>query len=114
MTSPQSDKIFSGSIPKLYEEYLVPMSFEPYAEGLAKRLATRKLARVLEIAAGTGIVTRHLASVPTGEASIIATDLNQSMLDLASENLRDSPRFLNKRCRIAFNETRNGTPEVFH
>jgi hypothetical protein len=39
MNSPESDKIFAGSIPKLYEEYLVPLIFRPYAEDLANRLA---------------------------------------------------------------------------
>jgi len=85
MSSLQSDKIFSGSIPKLYEEYIVPMIFEPYAGDLAKRLTSRRLARVLEIAAGTGVVTRHLASLLPEDVSIIATDLNQPMLDLASK-----------------------------
>ena len=30
-----SDKVFAGSIPDIYDEYLVPMIFEPYAEDLA-------------------------------------------------------------------------------
>jgi ubiquinone/menaquinone biosynthesis C-methylase UbiE len=85
MSSPQSDKNFGGSIAKFYNEYIGPLIFEPYAEDLARRLATRRLARVLEIAAGTGVVTRHLASLLPDEVSIIATDLNQPMLDLASE-----------------------------
>lgn len=85
MSSPQSDKIFAGSIPKLYEEYLVPLIFEPYAEDLASRLARRTPAWVLEIAAGTGVVTRHLASLLPEGVSIVATDLNQPMLDMASE-----------------------------
>ena len=84
MASPDSDKAFSGSIPKLYETYLVPMLFEPYAADLAKRLASRTPARVLEIAAGTGVVTRRLASVLPQSVSIVATDLNQPMLDLAA------------------------------
>src|SRR5713101_2688257 len=79
-----TDKIFTGSIPKLYETYLVPLIFEPYAADLANRLASRSLTRVLEIAAGTGVVTRALASVLPERASIVATDLNQSMLDQAS------------------------------
>ena len=85
MSSPQSDKVFAGSIPKLYEEYLVPLIFEPYADGLAKRLASRKLTRVLEVAAGTGVLTRHLASLLPDNVSIVATDLNQPMLDFASD-----------------------------
>jgi SAM-dependent methyltransferase len=82
--TPDSDKLFSGSIPKLYEEYLVPLIFEPYAKDLANRLAARTPARVLEIAAGTGVVTRHLASALPEHVSIVATDLNQPMLDMAS------------------------------
>ena len=63
MTNPEIDKVFAGSIPKIYEEYLVPLIFEPYAADLANRVASRSPARVLEIAAGTGVVTRKLASV---------------------------------------------------
>src|SRR5712692_8864275 len=79
-----TDKVFAGSIPKAYETYLVPLLFEPYAADLVNRLASRSLTRVLEIAAGTGVVTRALASVLPERASIVATDLNQSMLDQAS------------------------------
>jgi SAM-dependent methyltransferase len=84
VTGLDSDKVFRGSIPKLYEEYLVPMIFEPYAADLVNRLASRSLTRVLEIAGGTGVVTRQLASVLSESVSIVATDLNQPMLDLAS------------------------------
>jgi len=78
------DKIFGGSIPKLYDEYLVPLIFEPYAADLVNRLRSRSLSRVLEIAAGTGVVTRALASGLVEDVSIVATDLNQAMLDHAS------------------------------
>jgi SAM-dependent methyltransferase len=84
MGRPESDKLFAGSIPKLYEANLVPMIFEPYAVDIARRLASRKLSRVLEVAAGTGVVTRHLASTLPDHVSIVATDLNQPMLDMAS------------------------------
>ena len=76
MTGLDRDKAFSGSIPKLYDEYLVPLIFEPYAADLVNRLAPRSLTRVLEIAAGTGVVTRKLASVLPEHVSIVATDLN--------------------------------------
>lgn len=79
-----TDKVFAGSIPKLYDTYLVPLIFEPYAADLANRLRSRSLSRVLEIAAGTGVVTRALASVLPENVSIVATDLNQAMLDQAS------------------------------
>jgi SAM-dependent methyltransferase len=82
-SSPGTDKVFAGSIPGLYESHLVPLIFEPYAADLANRLVSRSPARVLEIAAGTGVVTRKLASVLPESVSIVATDLNQPMLDLA-------------------------------
>ena len=85
MNAPATDKVFAGSIPKLYEEHLVPMIFEPYAADLVKRLASRPLARVLEIAAGTGVVTRKLASTLPESVSIVATDLSQPMLDQAAQ-----------------------------
>jgi SAM-dependent methyltransferase len=84
MPAPDTDKIFAGSIPKLYNDYMVPLIFEPYAVDLTSRLASRRLSRVLEIAAGTGVVTRQLAAALPASVSIVATDLNQAMLDLAS------------------------------
>jgi ubiquinone/menaquinone biosynthesis C-methylase UbiE len=83
MTS-DKDKGFSGSIPSLYEKYLVPLIFEPYAADLVNRLASKSLGHILEIAAGTGVVTRALATVLPENVSIVATDLNQAMLDQAS------------------------------
>ncbi|MGH9805731.1 MAG: class I SAM-dependent methyltransferase [Terriglobia bacterium] len=91
MSNPGSDKIFAGSIPQLYEEHLVPLIFEPYAKDLAGRLASRALVRVLEIAAGTGAVTRQLAAVLPERVSIVATDLNQPMLDLAAATGTNRP-----------------------
>ncbi len=84
MSSPDTDKVFTGSIAGLYETHLVPLIFEPYAADLAKRLVSRSLARVLEIAAGTGVATRSLASALPENVSIVATDLNQPMLDKAA------------------------------
>ena len=84
MNTSDADKIFSGSIPKLYESHLVPLIFEPFATELVNRLASRSLTRVLEIAAGTGVVTRKLASLLPASVEIVATDLNQPMLDLAA------------------------------
>jgi SAM-dependent methyltransferase len=78
-----ADKVFAGSIPKFYETYLVPLLFEPYAVDLVNRLASRAPGRVLEVAAGTGVVTRVMASALPRPVSIVATDLNQSMLDQA-------------------------------
>lgn len=84
MTDSDGDRAFAGSIPKLYEECLVPLIFEPYAADLARRLSGRSPARVLEIAAGTGIATRAIASALPARVSIVATDLNPAMLEQAA------------------------------
>lgn len=78
----KNDFVFAGSVPAIYERYLVPMTFEPYARDLVERLRPRAPRRVLELAAGTGAVTRHLAaSLP--DSTIVATDLNPAMLEQA-------------------------------
>lgn len=83
MNSSSGDRIFSGSIAQLYEQYLVPLIFDPYAKDLTSRLALLQPSAVLEIAAGTGVVTRHMADQLPDHVSIVATDLNQPMLDHA-------------------------------
>jgi len=81
---PSGDSVFGARIPRLYETHLVPLIFEPYAVDLAERLASRSVTSMLEIAAGTGVVTRRLAAVLGDDVSIVATDLNQVMLDEAA------------------------------
>ena len=78
-----NDTVFTGSIPALYESHLVPLIFEPYAQDLAARVARRAPSRVLEVAAGTGVVTRALASSLPSTTEIVATDLNPAMLKAA-------------------------------
>ena len=80
----ESDRVFAGSIPALYDRYLGPLIFAEYAADLAKRAAALQPARVLEIAAGTGIVTRAMLRAVPASVEIIATDLNQAMLDFAA------------------------------
>ncbi|MBC5785713.1 methyltransferase domain-containing protein [Ramlibacter sp. USB13] len=79
----ESDRLFAGSIPQLYEQLLVPLIFEPYARDLAQRLAPLGPADVLEVAAGTGVVTRRLAESLPSTTRIVATDLNAPMLQEA-------------------------------
>ena len=80
----QSDKLFAGSIPELYDNYLVPLIFEAYASDLADRAAALAPKAVLETAAGTGVVTRALAFRLASDARYTVTDLNQPMLDHAA------------------------------
>lgn len=77
-----NDRAFAGSIPALYDQYLGPLLFAPYAADLAARAAALGPERILETAAGTGILTAALAEA-LPEAQIVATDLNQAMLDVA-------------------------------
>ncbi|MBB3589898.1 ubiquinone/menaquinone biosynthesis C-methylase UbiE [Rhizobium sp. BK529] len=80
----ETDKIFAGSIPENYDRYMVPLIFEPYAADLARRAASLSPDTVLEIAAGTGAVTRILAPKLSADATYTVTDLNQPMLDYAA------------------------------
>jgi len=81
---PSTDKLFAGSIPEIYERFLVPLIFESYAADLAQRVAAAEPQDVLETAAGTGVLTRALASRLPQDTRITATDLNQPMLDHAA------------------------------
>lgn len=82
---------FAGSIPAEYEHRLVPMFFEPFARDLAARLPATAT-RVLEIAAGTGVVAVALLARLGPAASLTVTDLQQGMLDLAADKLQHDPR----------------------
>jgi len=78
---------FSGSIPQLYDRYLGPVLFEPYAADLVRRVAVHVTGPVLEMACGTGIVTQQLRAHLAPEVEIVATDLSQPMLDYARTKL---------------------------
>ena len=78
------DTAFSGSVAQFYERYMVPLIFEPYAVDLARRVAQVAPRRVLELAAGTGVVTRQLAVMLDASSEIVATDLNPTMIDEAA------------------------------
>lgn len=75
-----SDTDFEGSIPALYDRYLGPVIFTPYAIDLAQRCSDLGVDRVLETAAGTGVVTRELDRLLPQAAAIVATDLKKAML----------------------------------
>ncbi len=87
-----TDRLFAGSIPEIYDRFLVPLIFEAYARDLAERLAKTEPRDVLEIAAGTGVLTRAIAARLPGDVRIVATDLNQPMLDHAAARQSDDGR----------------------
>ncbi len=92
-----SDTAFAGAIPQTYERYLVPALFEPYAADIASRVARAGANRVLELAAGTGAVTRALRRALPMSVEIVATDLNPDMLAVA----RDISHLENVRFEVA-------------
>ena len=74
---------FVGSIPEKYDDGLGPLFFHFYAEDLANRIVVENGARVLETACGTGISTEHFWRVLPDDVEILATDLNEPMLEYA-------------------------------
>ena len=74
---------FVGTIPDHYDRDLVPIIFADYAADMARRVAALDPVRVLETAAGTGIVTRRLRDLLPAGAHITATDLAPPMLEVA-------------------------------
>lgn len=87
-----SDAQFTGSIAEIYDRFLVPLIFTSYAEDLAGRVASGNPATILETAAGTGVLTRAMASRLPRSARIIATDLNPAMLDVAANRMAGDDR----------------------
>lgn len=77
--------VFKHSTPSLYDRYMGPLLFEPYAKHVADRLVALRPNRILETAAGTGIVTRAVnKALP--EAQILATDINPAVVEFASQH----------------------------
>jgi SAM-dependent methyltransferase len=77
------DKVaaFAGTLAEFYDRYLVPLNFAPYAEVVANRAKALRPHRVLETAAGTGVVTEALVRTLPSNVAITATDLNQQMIE---------------------------------
>ena len=70
-------------MPAAYEQFLVPVVFQPFAEDMAARAAALRPRRILELAAGTGVLTSCLlGALPS--AGVIATDLNETMVAFGS------------------------------
>ena len=78
-----ADREFSGSIAQIYDRLLVPLIFQVYANDLSHRVERLQPRDVLETAAGTGVVTRVLASRLPDGTRVVATDLNEPMLNYA-------------------------------
>jgi ubiquinone/menaquinone biosynthesis C-methylase UbiE len=82
--------IFSGSIPEYYDSCLGPAWFDTFAADLVQRLPAKPPGDVLEVACGTGLVTRRLRERLDPTVRLVATDLSTAMLDYARRKLSDS------------------------
>lgn len=80
---------FSGSVPAHYDEWLGPLFFEPYAIEVASRIDPSKIDTALELACGTGRVTRQLRKRLSPLTRLIASDLSEEMMSVAKEKLKD-------------------------
>jgi ubiquinone/menaquinone biosynthesis C-methylase UbiE len=70
-----------------YDQFYGPLFFEPYAIEVAKRIESIPVSVVLEIAAGTGRVTRHIRERIPAAAKLIASDISEEMLSEAKKKL---------------------------
>jgi|SRR5215204_5397561 len=80
---------FEGSVPQNYDRYLGPLFFEPYALDLFERLKGASYKYILELASGTGRLTRYLAELVSESGNLYATDLNPDMLKEAREKMEN-------------------------
>ena len=82
---------FSGSVPNTYHNFLGPLIFDAYAKDMTARLAhvLKHNARVLELAAGTGIVTKQVLAALPASAKLTVTDISEPMLGVAKSALSD-------------------------
>jgi ubiquinone/menaquinone biosynthesis C-methylase UbiE len=87
MTAMAEADVFKHSTPELYDRYMGPLLFEPYAKYVAERLALLRPDRILETAAGTGIVTRAVREA-LPESTIVATDINPAVVGFAEDRVR--------------------------
>jgi SAM-dependent methyltransferase len=79
--------VFNGTVPQLYDDYLAPFLFDAYAKDLVAGIDISAMQEVLELAAGTGVVTSHLIALLPVHARLTATDLQNDMLEVAKKNV---------------------------
>ena len=89
---PRKDAKFNGTIPEMYDRFLGPLLFEPFAIDLASRVGSLKPQNVLEVAAGTGLVTREMLKTLPRTSRLSVTDLNDPMTDHARRHVGEDSR----------------------
>jgi len=86
-----AEATFVGSIPQNYDRYLGPLLMVPFGRDLANRLPASGISDVLELACGTGIVTKLLRDRLSSGVRLVATDLSEGMLEFAKGKPFEKP-----------------------
>jgi len=86
-----TDTVFAGSIPTIYDSHMVPLIFQGYADDLAERIAGLAPAEIIETACGTGVLPRAVAGKLRPGTRYVASDLNQPMVDYAKAHEGTTP-----------------------
>src|SRR5689334_9802940 len=79
-----ANRVWVDTMPAAYDRWLVPTVFHPFAVDLARRAAARPVGEALELAAGTGVLTRELVDVA---GAVTATDLNAAMVEVGARRV---------------------------
>lgn len=74
---------FGGEVSQNYDDFLGPFFFEPYAADLANRLDFNGVHKMLELACGTGRLTKHISDILPAMTEFVASDLNPDMIAVA-------------------------------
>ena len=73
-----------------YETVLVPVIFEPWARELIRRAKPQDGEHILDLACGTGVVTRQLAQTALAAGSLTGADFNGDMLEVARNSAENA------------------------
>ncbi|MCB1488456.1 MAG: class I SAM-dependent methyltransferase [Bauldia sp.] len=73
-----------------YNATLVPVIFQPWARELLRRMPPRDGDRVLDLACGTGVVTREVAHSGVTPGSLTGADYNAGMLSVARDRAAEA------------------------
>lgn len=94
MKKPSAFKFNSSSVANAYDTVLVPVLFEPWAESLIKENSNWKGTTVLELACGTGVLTKKLIKNVGFDGKVFALDINKEMIDVAKINCANEATFI--------------------
>jgi SAM-dependent methyltransferase len=69
-----------------YDRLLAPAVLQPWTRAVADAAGIREGQRVLDVACGTGVLTRAVAAHAGANGSVVGLDINPGMLAVASRN----------------------------